>query len=159
MTLPLITLSALAAAGLYSLRFLRISFLTVEIAAAFMILCSLIIEVYGLITLNLDLLNHSSTFTGYWYINLYLLILVPCVTVWLIAALFSPAVPFFAKGLLIATWLCGNYGGELLMNAWGIRTFDHWNMAYSFLDWLILLTLSVCFIYGFRKMWRKQVSR
>jgi hypothetical protein len=155
-TLPITITIILSLLGLSTLFFFQKIFRIIEIIAYFIALSVLIQQVFTIVTLNLEMIQLSGTVSVFWFINMYLLIIVPCVTLWLFYSYFSPASSRFLKVLLTGGWLLGLFGIELLFHRFGFITFKRWNIGYSFIEWLTVLIVSGCFILWYRNLLRKQ---
>ncbi|HEY0827607.1 MAG TPA: hypothetical protein VGE40_05900 [Bacilli bacterium] len=158
MTLPITIMMILSAVGLSTLFFIRKIFSPLEIIAYFMVITALIQQIYTMITFNLGMIQLTGKVSVFWFLNINLLIIVPCVTIWLLYSYFSPAVSPFLKALMTGGWLLGMFGIELLFHRFGFITFKRWHIGYSFIEWLIILIGSLCFILWFRNLLRKQAS-
>lgn len=151
----LIIMIILSAVGLFSLYFTQSIFHTIEIISYFMIIVVMIQQVFLISTLNLGMIQISETISGFWTQNVNLLILIPCITIWLFCSFFSKSFSILKKIWLTAVWLFCMFGIEVLCHRLGLITFIRWNIGYSFIEWLIVLGGSLCFALLFRKLLRK----
>jgi hypothetical protein len=156
MTLPIILIMVLSVVGLSTLSFIRKIFHMLEIIAYFMIISVLTHQTFTVSTLNLEMIQLNLKVSVFWFLHMNLLIIIPCITLWLFYSYFSPSLSLLLKALLTFGWLLSMYGFEVLFQIFGFITFKHWSIGYSFIQWLFVLIISICFIHWFRKLLRKQ---
>lgn len=148
----------LSITGLMSLYYLTKIFHPIEIIAYFLVVSELSEQLYGIIVNNLGMIESSKQIAVFWSMCAKLYIIVPCLTMWLFYVYFLQRTPLFVKALLTGGWFLGLYGIELLLYHLGFITFKRWEFRYSFIEWLIVWSGSLGFIFLLRKLLRKQVG-
>jgi hypothetical protein len=134
MTLPITIMIILSIVVLSTLFFLRKIFYTIEIISYFLVISIMIQQVYTMITFNLEMIRPSVKVPVFWFLNMYLIIFVPCVTLWLFYSYFYPKSSLFIKAFLTGGWLLGMFGIELLFHRFGFITFKRWNIVTRLLN-------------------------
>lgn len=91
-----------------------------------------------------------------WSYTLDSLILIPCLTVWLVYVFFSKVLHPIHKGMMTLCWFTVLIGIQYVNRALGYVHFLNWNVVASFIQWFILLILILSFAICFRKLLKKE---
>jgi hypothetical protein len=92
----------------------------------------------------------------YWCYQLEHLIVLPCLTVWLIYFYVSTTLYKIYKWMLTVCWFAVLIGLQFLNAALGTVQFVNWSIPRSLIEWMILLGWVGLFVSGFRKLLKKE---
>jgi hypothetical protein len=125
-----------------------------EICANWMFICIIIQQIFTILTINLRYIVITEGVGVFWFLIMNRLIIYPSLIFWLFYL--SKNKNLLYKVILTVIWLFPLASIQSLSNKFGLITFSNWNFICSLAEWLLVITLSFCFLEWFRYLLKKE---
>mgnify|MGYP001451520164 CR=1 FL=1 len=141
--------------SMVSFLFLRRNLHPLEILVDWLWISIFLFLLKEIIELNYKWVKIDRALPFYWSHNINNLILIPSLTVWLVYVYFSKAVQIY-KGMMTLCWFAVLIGFQHVNRALGYVQFLDWSLTASFIQWCLLLVLTLSFASCFRLLMKKE---
>lgn len=152
----LMILIILGLAALLSILFLRKYFHPAEMFTIWLFTSSMLFIFSNIIELNQKWIQLNNETTVFWALTITRLLIVPCLTVWLILTYSSKEVNGILKVICTGLWFVLLMGLQFLLQALDLIQFKQWNLFFSFIEWSVLWFLTVSYCYAFKFFIKKE---
>jgi hypothetical protein len=141
-------------AMLLSVWLTRHKFHILEILAYWMFICTVIQQVFTMLTINLHFIGITQGVGIFWFLIMNRLILFPLLIIWLFY--FFKDISLVHKTVLTGIWVIALSCIQFLSKKFCLITFSKWNFVYSLAEWLIVILISFGFLLWFRFLLKKE---
>ncbi len=111
---------------------------------------------FSVVSLNMKRIQFIETVTVFWILELNRMIIIPCLFVWLLYALFQTKLHYMQKMVILIWWFTLMSGIEQIHRIAGLTKFHNWNALYSLFEYTIILCLGISFYLWFRRLSQKE---
>jgi hypothetical protein len=146
----------LGVAALLSLFILKKHFHPTEVITFWLIISAILFIFSNIIELNHKWIRLNNEITVFWILTIMRLIIIPCLSVWLLLIYSSKKINRAIKMIYTGLWFLLLIGLQFLLNTLNLIQFRQWNIYFSFVEWFILWFLAVSIWSTYRVLLKKE---
>jgi hypothetical protein len=156
MTIYLVITIMLGVTALLSLFILKKYFHSIELITFWLFISAMLFIFSNIIELNHEWIRLNNEITVFWILTIIRLIVIPCLSVWLLLIYSSKKINRTIKVIYTGLWFVFLIGLQFLLNILNLIQFKQWNIYFSFVEWFILWFLAVSYWSTFRVLLKKE---
>jgi hypothetical protein len=141
---------------LLSLRLVRQILSVYEITVNVFVVSSIAHLAFSSVSLNMKRIEFIETQTVFWILEMYRLVFIPCLYIWVLAACFHQQLRLLQKIIVAIWWFALVIGMQQTHHILGLSKFNNWNIGWSLIEFSVIFFLCIPFSFWFRNLLREE---